>query len=108
MAVYQLLSGVTGLTTGAAFTYVKPLDHPDQHNVHIQASVAGTGAVTATVLVEATLDAATMGWAPVYSVDLSGTTSASALSVILGGAAQYRASVTAISGTGATVAVRMD
>jgi hypothetical protein len=87
---------------------VKPLGYPDQHNVHIQATVQGTGAVTATVLVEATLDEATMLWAPIYTVDLSGTTSASSLSVILGGAAKYRASVTAISGTGAAVSVRMD
>jgi hypothetical protein len=104
--VMQLLSGATGITTGAAFKYAIPSSVTGQHDLHIQSTLTGTGAVTASVLIQASTDPATMGWATIYQVDLTGTDSTSTINAIIAGAAAYRATVTAITGTGASVSVR--
>lgn len=67
------------------------------------AAVAGTGAVSATVVIEAR-NATSAVWAPYGTMSMSGTTSAADT---LAGPAflQYRARLTAISGTGAAVTV---
>lgn len=64
-----------------------------------QAVVAGTGAVTATVAVYVSND--NSHWETLYTFSLSGTTSDSASQVAQHRWAFTKASVTAISGTGA-------
>lgn len=70
-----------------------------------QASVVGTGAVTATVLIEASNDG--VNYLLVATITLSGTTSASDGYVCNVGWGYMRARLTAISGTGAAVTVAL-
>ena len=67
-----------------------------------QAAVDGTGAVTATVVVEVSNDGA--HWEPVHTFTLSGTMSDQATAISQHTWAFTRARVTAISGTGAVAA----
>lgn len=76
-------------------------DIDDSPNRTFQASVVGTGAVSATVLIQVSNDAT--NWITLATITLSGTTSATdgvAMSAAWGFA---RGNVTAISGTGAAV-----
>lgn len=66
-----------------------------------QASVAGTGAVSATVVIEGSNNAA--DWVPIATLNMSGTTRATDGGVAQTLWAQIRARVTAISGTSASV-----
>lgn len=92
-----LLSGATGTTTGRTF-------QPPASGCY-QATVDGTGAVSATVLIEASVDGA--NWLTLATISLSGTTSATDGFVAAGGWPNVRARVSAISGTGAAVNVLM-
>lgn len=65
------------------------------------AKVVGTGAVTATVIVEVSLDNST--WLTAGTITLSGTTSAADGFVMDAPWRYVRARISAISGTGATV-----
>jgi hypothetical protein len=65
------------------------------------AKVVGTGAVTATVIVEVSLDNST--WNTAGTITLSGTTSAADGFVMSAPWRYTRARISAISGTGATV-----
>lgn len=70
-----------------------------------QATVKGTGPVSATVVIEASNDA--IGFLPLGTITLSGTTVASDGFVITSQWGMVRANVTSITGTGATVYVTM-
>lgn len=92
-----LLSGVTTVSTGTAYDAAS-LDSDDRN---FMAKVSGTGAVSATVLVEVSNN--NLDFITYATITLSGTTSAAD-----GGAMDdlwqfVRGSVTAISGTSATV-----
>lgn len=89
-----LLSGATTTTTGTAVDCW-------QSTRSIQARVAGTGAVTATVLVEVSNDETS--YLTLGTITLSGTTSATDGFAISPSFRTIRGSVTAISGTGAAV-----
>ena len=68
-----------------------------------QANVTGTGAVTATVNLQASLDG--LFFTTIYTFSLSGTTTASDLKLLDATFLFYRVNVAAISGTSATVMV---
>lgn len=93
-----LLSGATAATTGTAVDCW-------QSTRSIQARVSGTGAVTATVLVEVSNDEAV--YLPLGTITLSGTTSATDGFAISPSFRTIRASVTAISGGSAAVTVTL-
>lgn len=94
-------SGVT--STGAGSWVYK--DSPDSA---FQATVVGTGAVTATVTIEVSNDGVYTVETVAGTITLSGTTSNSDGFVMQNAPWKYvRANVTAISGTGATVTVTM-
>ncbi len=92
----KILSAVT--VTGAGSAYTLPSGNRGQS---YQAVVAGTGAVTATVVVEVSNDGT--NWDTLGTITLSGTTIDSDS---FGNVVQWcfvRGNVTAISGTGAAV-----
>jgi hypothetical protein len=68
-----------------------------------QATVIGTGAVTATVLIEVSIDG--YNWLTLGTIALSGTTTHTDGFVAVGGWPNVRAQVSAVSGTGAAVTV---
>lgn len=70
------------------------------------ATVAGTGSVSATVLIQAR-NTASGQWITLGTITLSGTTAAADGFASLARYMEYRANVTAISGTGAAVTVDM-
>lgn len=96
--VNQLLgdSGVTTTATGAT-------KYKDSPYSTFQATVTGTGAVSATVLIDASNDGTNWCSTVLGTITLSGTTSASDGFTTTAPWKYVRARVTAISGTGATV-----
>ena len=75
-------------------------------NKALQATVTGTGAVTATVAIQVSMD--NVNWLTAGTITLSGTTSASDGFVLSAAPWQYiRSNVTALTGTGASVTVLM-
>lgn len=92
-----MLNAVTTTVTGA------PLQNPA--GGCFQATVNGTGAVSATVLVEVSIDG--VGWLTLATITLSGTTSATDGFVAAAGWPNVRARVSAISGTSAAVTALM-
>jgi hypothetical protein len=101
--VHQLLTAPGRTTTGAGTWQYK-----DSPHATFQATVVGTGAVSATVAIEVSNDALFVVSTVAGTITLSGTTSSSD-----GFTTQHapwkfvRANVTAISGTGATVTCLM-
>jgi len=93
MSKIKLLSAVIVTGAGSALSLNTDVSS-------FQASVVGTGAVTATVTIESYDGVA---WATVGTITLSGTTSASDTLTLVGRYDSVRANVTAISGTGAAV-----
>lgn len=108
--VVILLTTTSGSATGGSFT-------PDKHAspgttrtgpLKFQASIAGTGAVSSTVIVEFTnTPGVSASWGTGVTFTLSGTTTDMAQYVTLADWANIRAKTTAISGTDATVTVTM-
>ena len=94
-----LLDAVTATGAGAAFADAG-------RSPSFTASVSGTGAVAATVLIEAR-NAVSGVWFTLATITLSGTTSAADGFVSLARYAEYRANLTARSGTGAAITVTM-
>ena len=92
-----LLSAVTTTVTGS------PQSHPGG-GVY-QASVTGTGSVSATVVFEVSING--VGWLTLATVTLSGTTTATDGFAAVGGWPNVRARVSAISGTDAAVTALM-
>lgn len=70
-----------------------------------QATVTGTGAVTATVLIECTVNGS--NWLTLGTITLTGTTVATDGFSSQGQWCQYRATTSNVTGTGATVSVHM-
>ncbi len=99
-ARYVLLDSATG--TGAGAWYRVP---PNTFPIGFQVVENGTGAVTATVNIEATNDPASGAAAVVGTFTLSGTTQATDIFAAFACFDYYRANVTAITGTGAAVTV---
>lgn len=89
-----LLSSVTTTATGSA---VRMPGAPGS----VQAVVSGTGAVTATVVVEVSNDGA--NWQTLDTITLSGTTNAVGSMAYAAPFVEVRGRVSAISGTGAAV-----
>lgn len=76
-----------------------------QGNMTLQASIAGTGAVTATVTLEGSNG---HGWTVLKTLSLSGTNTDTKADSVQGQPwARVRANVTAISGTGAAVSASL-
>lgn len=70
-----------------------------------QAVVTGSGAVSATVLIQVSNNPSVQGWITLGTITLSGTTTDTDGFASEATWAYYRANVTAISGTGAAVTV---
>lgn len=99
----KLMDAVTSASTSAVLS----LDDLNATNVLYQATVVGTGAVTATVIVEFSLDG--IGWLSdtTSTLSLSGTTAATLSFNSIGNWSLIRARCTAISGTGAALTVTL-
>jgi len=104
-----LLQGLTTAIPGAAVEMPvagssenEPID-PDKA---FMASVAGTGAVTASVNIEVTNDP-TVGWIVLATLALTGTTLAFAGQLAKASWPWVRGNVTALTGTGAAVTLSM-
>jgi hypothetical protein len=98
----KMLDGVTTDTPtyGVARYFAPPVPYP-YHKVH--AAIAGTGAVTATVIVEGS-STGMEGWATEFTITLSGTTTDAYRGTFVAANGQfYRLKVSAITGTGATI-----
>ena len=96
-----ILPSSTGAATGGAFV-------PKSAPIYFAATEAGTGAVTATVIIEASNDpTVTTSWLTLGTITLSGTTTAQDGFSYAGKPANVRARLSAISGTGAAVIVTM-
>ena len=95
--VAKMLDGV--LVTGASSTF-GPTKAGEKT---FQATVTGTGAVTATVLVQVSNNPSVLGWITLGTITLSGTTTATDGFAADAGWAYYRGNVTAVTGTGAAV-----
>lgn len=100
--VYNLFAdpGVTSTTTGSFVYKVGPY-------ATFQANVVGTGAVSATVVIECSNDGTYAVATALGTITLSGTTSSTDGFTTNAPWKYVRARVTAISGTGATVQVYM-
>ena len=98
--VVPILTGATG--TGAGSGHYK-----DSPYSTYQATVTGTGAVSATVAIEVSNDNTNWCSTAMGTITLSGTTSSSDGFTTAAPWKYIRANVTAISGTGASVTVLM-
>lgn len=99
--IYNLLG--TGVTsTGAGVSVYK-----DSPYSSFQATVTGTGTVTATIAIEVSNDGTNWCATPMGTITLSGTTSSTDGFTTQAPWKYVRANVTAISGTGATAQVYM-
>lgn len=99
LSVGNLCSAATG--TGACTT-IGPVK--SGRKVY-QAVVTGSGAVTATVLIQGTTNATTQGWITIGTITLSGTTTATDAFVTNTSWPYVRGNVSAVTGTGAAVTV---
>ena len=107
--VYELTPSA-GITT-ATPTYGTPV-YKDSPYSSFQAIETGTGAVTATVIIQAsndqtTFEGTTSNWITIGTITLSGTTTATDGFTTVAPWKYMRAGVSAISGTNAAVKVLM-
>jgi len=105
---YFAFGGVNSTTTVAASSSI----YKESPWSTFQAIVTGTGAVTATVLIQGSNQTATFigdksNWVTIDTYTLSGTTTATNGSTSVSTWRYVRANVTAITGTSATVEVIM-
>ena len=109
MATVRITSGkvVNVPVNGAATTTTTATTgngiYKDSPYTAIQANVVGTGAVTATVVIDCSNDGINWNTTALGTISLSGTTSAADGFTTTAPWKYIRARVTAISGTGATV-----
>ena len=96
--VSNVVTGVTAIGTGAWV-------YKDAPKATIQATVTGTGAVTATVVIDCSNDGVNACATALGTISLSGTTSASDGFTTDAPWKFIRARTTAISGTNATLVV---
>ena len=99
------MSQIVTLLGAATATGASASQPPGTTTQAFQATVVGTGAVTATVAIEATLNG--QDWLNIGTITLSGTTRASDGLAVAAPWLLFRANCTAISGTGAAVTVLM-
>lgn len=100
----SLLTDATTTATGAGVTFTAP-NNFGLRKVH--ATIAGTGAVAATIVVDGrSPDKQT--WAPEFTISLSGTNSDNYRGTLQDNGGEYRGRITAISGTSATVNLWME
>ena len=98
----------TAPTTGTTFTpnaSTRGIGFPPV--IAFQAYETGTGAVTATVVIEGSNDPSYSTWVTLATITLSGTTTASDGYATIATWPNVRARLTAISGTSAAVTVTM-
>lgn len=100
----NLIIAATTTVTGNG-VHFNPCNNFPLRKVH--ATIAGTGTVTATIIVDGRTPDRTE-WAPEFTITLSGTTTDSYRGTLTDNGAEYRGRITAISGTGATVNVWME
>jgi hypothetical protein len=100
--VYNLTPAAGVTTTGAQQAIYK-----DSPYSAIQATVIGTGAVTATIKIEVSLDGVYWCVTPAGTITLSGTDSTSDGFATQSSWKYIRANITAITGTSATIYVNM-
>lgn len=91
------------LATGAGASFRHGADYRPRRT--FQAVVAGSGAVTATVLIEVSLDE--VDWITIATFTLNGTNRAADLAAVEGAYPFVRANVSAITGSSAAVTVIM-
>lgn len=96
---------VTDILVGATTTTTGPWMFKDAPQASFQATVTGTGAVTATIVFDVSNDGVNAVSTALGTITLSGTTSASDGFATSAPWKYVRARVTAISGTNATVNV---
>lgn len=96
---------VSNVVTGVTTTDTGDWIYKDAPKTTIQATVTGTGAVTATVVIDCSNDGVNACATALGTISLSGTTSASDGFTTDAPWKFIRARTTAISGTGATVVV---
>lgn len=92
--VVSLINNGTGTLTGT------PVHMPWAGGV-FQATISGTGAVSATVIINASMQGNI--WTPIGTLSLTGTTTDSKTAAMTAPWPLVRTDITAISGTGATV-----
>ncbi len=103
-SLVTLLSTISGSATGGAYPGYGDGTSP----IKFMASIAGTGGVTATVVIEATnTPLVAASWVTGVTFALSGTTTDVGQYVTAANWPYVRARTTAISGTNATVTVTM-
>lgn len=98
----KILDAATTTATGSTF----PAGQQYKPSRTFSGSIAGTGAVSATVLIEVTNNP-DAGWGLHVTLTMSGTTTDTAHGAAEGSWSYYRARVTAISGTGCAATVWM-
>lgn len=96
---------VSNVVTGVTVTGTGAWVYKDAPKATIQATVTGTGAVTATVVIDCSNDGVNACATPLGTISLSGTTSSSDGFTTDAPWKFIRARTTAISGTSATVVV---
>ena len=116
MNVWVKSGRMYNMTPAAGITTAVPTNgtpvYKDSPYAAFQGIVTGTGAVTATILIQASNEEATYlgtkaNWITIGTITLSGTTTATDGLTTIAPWRYMRTSVTAISGTGATVEVLM-
>lgn len=98
-------SGTSRTLPGGTTTGAKEKEYKDSPLTTYQITVAGTGAVSATVLIEVSNDGTNFCSTPLGTVAISGTTSATDGFTTNAPWKFHRANISAISGTGATVTI---
>ncbi|HET8688196.1 MAG TPA: hypothetical protein VFM18_16300 [Methanosarcina sp.] len=104
--VYNL-TPETNYTSGVTTTGAQPAVFKDSPYSAFSATVKGTGTVSATINIEVSNNGTDWVATPMGTITLSGTNSATDGFTSVAPWKYVRANVTAISGTGATVVVRM-
>ena len=101
MKIISILPATLTTVTGGSV----PIKEENTREMSIQATVVGTGAVTASIVIEVSND--NLGWVSnaVSNINLSGTSVASQGFLLKAPWAYIRARVTGITGTGASVTV---
>jgi hypothetical protein len=103
--VWQKSGQVRDLLTAATTTATGTWQYKDSPYSTYQATVTGTGAVSATVVIDVSNDGVNSTSTPMGTISLTGTTSSSDGFTSTAPWKYTRARVTAISGTGATINV---
>jgi hypothetical protein len=104
---FKLLDAVITTTTSPTKTFYAAL--PNEVKA-IMARIAGTGTVTATLVVDYSPEGDGVNWYPAFTIALSGTNSDAYVGFLntTNNESNWRVRVTSISGAGAAVTVEME